>query len=328
MTGAERSGAAGSERVHIDTDPGLDDLLALALALASPELRVLGLTTVAGNASLEAVTENARRFLALAGAELPVGAGAAGPLALSKAHAEHVHGPDGRQGIPLGERPGPDAVPGLAVLRRSLEQGRASRLVALGPLTNVATLLRESPALLEGVEIVWMGGTLGAGNVTPLAEFNAYADPEAARVVLGSGRRVRIVGLEVTRQVCLRERALEAGGAPFGVGRLGRSLEAIARALVQSDGAQIPHGEGEPRATLHDPCAIAAVTHPQLFRFEERSIDVRAAEGPERGRLIEKPAARGAPVLYAADVDAPAVLQVFMDRLASWCTTPRAAARA
>jgi inosine-uridine nucleoside N-ribohydrolase len=326
VTAPQGSGASGAQRVHIDTDPGLDDLLALGLALASPELHVVGLTTVAGNASLEAVTENARRFLALAGVELPVGAGAAGPLALSRVHAEHVHGPDGRQGIPLGEPSQGGALPGLEVLCHSLREGRAGRIIALGPLTNVATLLRESPALLDGVELVWMGGTLGAGNVTPLAEFNAYADPEAARVVLGSGRRVRIVGLEVTRQVRLHERELEAAGASFGAGRLGRGLEMIARALVRAEVAE--GAGGEPRATLHDPCAIAAATHPELFRFEERAIDVRATEGPERGRLVEKPAARGAPILYAVEVDAPAVLGLFLERLASWSRAPRAAARA
>jgi inosine-uridine nucleoside N-ribohydrolase len=191
--------AAGAVRaVHIDTDPGLDDLLALALALASPELRVSAVTTVAGNASIDAVTENAARFLTLAGAEIPIGRGAPRPLRLPRVGAERIHGPDGRGGLPLPARVDRPQASAAEVLRGSLCDAGVAQVVALGPLTNLAELWLEAPDLLAGVEVVWMGGALERGNVTPLAEFNAYADPHALARLLESDVALRIVGLDVT----------------------------------------------------------------------------------------------------------------------------------
>ncbi|MGH9884499.1 MAG: nucleoside hydrolase, partial [bacterium] len=169
-------------RVHIDTDPGLDDLLALAFALASPELRVEGITTVAGNASLEAVTENALRFVALADAAIPVGAGAAGPLALKAIDASHFHGADGRRGVALASHGLPPAQSAAAVLRRSLVECHVERVIALGPLTNVAALLEAEPELFRETEIVWMGGTLGRGMLSAMVSSSGMVSPS------GTGR--------------------------------------------------------------------------------------------------------------------------------------------
>jgi len=299
-------------RIHIDTDPGLDDLLALALALASPEVRVEGITTVAGNASLEHVTRNARGFLTLAGVEIPVGRGAAAPLELPAVHAEHVHGSDGRMGIAL---PTTDSGPSLrarSVLRRSLQERRVEQLVALGPLTNVAELLSEEPALFDDVEIVWMGGTLADGNVTPLAEFNAHADPTAAARVLQSGLQVRVIGLEVTTLVRLR--ACDLPDAPFGTSPIARFLEQVLRGLMQTEQPLY----GEPCALLHDPCAVVAAIFPNCFRYESKRLAVCVEDGRERGRMLEKNEASGVAAEYAVEVRGPEVIRLFLDRLAAW----------
>jgi purine nucleosidase len=301
-------------RIHIDTDPGLDDLLALALALASPELSVEGITTVAGNASIDAVTENTRRFLALAGLDIPVGRGASGPLALSRVSAESFHGADGRGGVPIPAIDGRPVPSARAVLRDSLLERRVDALVALGPLTNVAVLMREQPELLRDVELVWMGGTLGAGNVTPLAEFNAFADPAAASLVLNSQSRIRIVGLDVTQCVTLRPAELPSDG--FGHSSMGRFLSAVLEAQME---AEIPLA-GERLAVLHDPCAVCAAIGSDLFRYEEKDLEIGVEEGRERGRLQELPAATGTgtSIHYAVEVHEVRLKGLFLQRLADW----------
>lgn len=296
----------GPRPIHIDTDPGLDDLLALALALASPELELRSLSTVAGNASLAAVTENALRFLALARCSLPVGRGAEGPLALRRTDATAFHGPDGRRRMVL-PQPAPIRL-GCAreQLAESLRQGVRS-LVALGPLTNLAALWLETPDLLAGVELIWMGGTLGQGNVTPHAEFNAYADPKAAALLLGAGLRIRVVGLEVTTRVRVGFQDL-AGGC-FGSGPIGRTLEEMLRALCA---AEAP----DRAAVLHDPCAVAAAVRPEAFRFERVPLEVHVAEDARRGCLRRAP--KGATVEYAREVEAESVRDLVLRRLAEW----------
>ncbi len=306
------SDSARVQRIHIDTDPGLDDLLALALALASPEVKLEAVTTVAGNAAIEAVTANACGFLALAGMEIPVGRGAARPLCLTSVHSEEVHGSDGRKGIALPLRRDLPLVSARSLLIHSLRERRAERIIALGPLTNLAQLVSEEPTLFEDVEIVWMGGTLSAGNVTPLAEFNAYADPEAAARVLRSGLRIRIIGLDVTQHVRLRARDLE--DSPFGESPIGHVLDAALRALMETEHPL----HGEPCAVLHDPCAVAAAIFPNYFRYERKVLDARVEEGRERGRLVEHAGARSPAVDYAVEVRVPDVIQLFLERLAAW----------
>jgi len=302
---------AGARRVHIDTDPGLDDLLALALALASPELEIVGITTVAGNGSLEAVTENAQRFLALVRQDIPLGRGASGPLELERVHAEQVHGVDARGGVQIpaiDRRPLPTA---RDVLKQSLAERRVDVLLALGPLTNVACLLLEDPDLLSEVEVVWMGGTLGAGNATAAAEFNCWADPAAADRVLGASCPVRVIGLEVTREVILRPD--EVSPDLFGSGEHGRFLRAILQALMRTEAPLA----GEPCATLHDPSAVLAACGCDLFRYEPRALRARVIEGSDRGRLeaanSERPCVR-----YAAEVHHNEVKRLFLERLAHW----------
>jgi len=303
MTGAE------TRPVHLDTDPGLDDLLAIALAFALPELRVDALTTVAGNAGIDRVTENAQRFAALAGRALPIGRGAAAPLALSPCDAAHFHGEDGRRGvsIPALDRRPVEAAGSL--LHSRLGQAGVRCVVALGPLTNLALLAREQPSLLRGLEVVWMGGALEGGNVTPVAEFNAYADPLALSMLLDSAADLRVIPLEVTETVVLREADL--GATPFGASELGRTLEAVLRALME---AEQPLA-GELRASLHDPCAVLAATGHDLFRYEEKVIQINVDESSDRGRLSELPSGSGRTVHYAVEARVDEIKRVFLDRL-------------
>ncbi len=244
--------------------------------------------------------------------EIPVGRGAPRPLSLTPVHAEGVHGSDGRKAIALPVRGALPLASARSLLTNSLRERRVERVIALGPLTNLAELVAEEPMLFEDTEIVWMGGTLSEGNVTPLAEFNAYADPEAATRVLSSGLQIRVIGLDVTRHVRLRARDLPE--SPFGASPIGRVLHEALRALMESE--QPLHGE--PCALLHDPCAVAAAIFPNCFRYERKVLEARVEEGRERGRLVEQPGARGPSVDYAVEVRGPDVIQLFLERLAAW----------
>lgn len=299
-------------RIHIDTDPGLDDLLALALAFASPELDVTGVTTVAGNASLESVTDNAQRFLALAGSEIPLGRGAAKPRALEPCDATNYHGVDGRAGISipaLDRRPIPDA---QQVLRTSLVDRCAEIVLALGPLTNIAAALDAEPELFAHTELVWMGGTLSAGNVTGAAEFNAYSDPAAVERVLDAGLRLRIVGLDVTRDTHLVASQLPRN--QFGDTSMSRLLWNILSAQMQAE--EPVHGA--PRATLHDPCALLACLPMDLFRWETKALEIFVGEGDQRGRLQEQGSNQA---LYASEVHGERVLGLFLERLERYASS-------
>jgi inosine-uridine nucleoside N-ribohydrolase len=315
------SGARRPRRIHIDTDPGLDDLLALALALGSAEVSIEGVTTVAGNAGIDATTENAQRFLALAGVDVPLGRGAAVPLGLSPASAEPYHGADGRRGIripAIDRHPLPSA---REVMRQSLAERGVEVLLALGPLTNVAALIEEDAGLFEHVEIVWMGGSLSGGNVTPVAEFNCYADPTAAEAVLASGFPVRVVGLDVTRAVRLCAADLDA--RPFGESEMARLLHAVLSAQMDAEEPVT----GERIATLHDPCALFACCSLDLFRYEPKELHVAVEEGRERGRLSELPRAQTTIGLelvhYAVEVDTPRLARLFLERLSRFCGAAR-----
>ena len=197
-----------------DCDPGHDDALALMLALGSPELEVLGVTTVSGNQTLEKTTANAIRVLDHLGCEhLPVAPGAGRPLVRERALAPEVHGDSGLDGPalpPPSRAPLADhAIDWIAATLR--EQPRPVTLVPTGPLTNVALLLARHPEVEAGIErVVLMGGAIGEGNVTPAAEFNIWADPEAARRVFTSTLEVTMVGLDVTHRALVGQAHVRA----------------------------------------------------------------------------------------------------------------------
>ena len=251
------------------------------LACGAPELDVRAVTTVAGNVSLKKTTANALKVLSFVGrGDVPVGAGAEGPLHGSTVAAEEVHGEDGLGGTELPEpafgADARDAVRLMAdVLRKAAEP---VTLIPLAPLTNVAAFLREHPELGGRISrIVLMGGSMGPGNTTPRAEFNVYADPEAAREVFESGLPITMVGLDVTR---------EAGA---GLGEVAKMLslgpvgEVVARLVTGAAADEEP--SGLPAPPIHDAVAVASVVEPGMLRTRRMRVDV-GLEGEARGQTI------------------------------------------
>jgi inosine-uridine nucleoside N-ribohydrolase len=266
--------------IVLDCDPGHDDALALMLAVASPELELVGVTTVAGNQTIEKTTANALKVLELCGrSDVPVARGAADPLVRRRDVAAHVHGESGLDGPDLPEpsaRPvEEDAVRFLARLIR--EHAGKLTLVPTGPLTNVALLLALEPDT-RPERIVLMGGSIGEGNRTPAAEFNIWADPEAARRVFESGIEVTMIGLDVTHQALVTDADTDA---LRGVGRVGK----VAAELLDFYGIwhrrSYPDLDGSP---LHDPVAVAHVLDPTLVETRPAYVEVDCGWEQGRGR--------------------------------------------
>lgn len=304
--------------IIIDTDPGIDDAIALFLALRSPELQIEGVTTVAGNLNIDRVTRNAARVLALGGirpGSLPLHRGMRAPLICSTlAGEEPVHGPDGlgQADVPEVDWPVPSkhAVEWLTeqVCRRPGEL----TIVALGPLTNVASLLQRIPDPAMIAEVVIMGGAfLAPGNITMAAEYNFFVDPEAARLVLHSGVTCRIVGLNVTRRALLTaEDAARIGKS----GPVGRAIEQMSRYYIDRYG----EAHGVAACAMHDPLAMAVTVRPDLVRWEPYYVDVECRGELTRGMSVADVMHRtgNAPnALVAMDLDVPAFREFLLDRL-------------
>ncbi len=301
-----------SRAVVIDTDPGTDDAIALFLALASPEIEVVLVSVAGGNVGLARTLRNARALVALAGASVPVVAGADRPLLGQFADAAFVHGEDGLAGVALPE--GRPAIRGVAAdaIRAALRRAGPVRdgqggltLVGIGPATNLALALATEPALAGHVaEIVLMSGAVAGGNVTPHAEFNAWSDPEALSVVLAAGRPVTLATLDLTRQaICTREwlAALPAGGRCMAAAR------AILERVPMRDYAA---GFGHPQ---HDACAVAWLVAPRLFASRPAGVAVDHA-GATRGRTRIVPGEGRARLLER--LDAPGFFALLGERLA------------
>jgi purine nucleosidase/pyrimidine-specific ribonucleoside hydrolase len=263
--------------VLLDCDPGHDDAIALLLALGSDELELRGVTTVAGNQTLEKTTANAIRVLELAGrAEIPVAAGAARPLVREPRVAADVHGETGLDGPEL---PPPQAEPSPQHAVDFLaERIAGATLVATGPLTNVALLLARHPEA-KPERIVLMGGAIAEGNVTPAAEFNVWADPEAAHRVFTSGLDVTMVGLDVTHRALVTPahagQLREAGRIGTVVAELLEFYGGFHRAVYGWDGSPI-----------HDAVAVAHVIDPALLEVERLNIRIDTDSELCRGRTV------------------------------------------
>ena len=218
--------AGAPRRIILDTDPGVDDALAIFLALRSPELKVEAITPVSGNVPLALTLPNALRLVEIAGrTDVPVAAGAATPLLRRLVTATYVHGDNGLGGADFPEpklKPVSENAAQL-ICRMVRESPGQITIVGIGPLTNVATALKSDSDLAPKIkEIVVMGGSLSAGNITPSAEFNFYVDPEAAKIVFDSGVPITMVGLNVTEKVLLGEQQiniLQYGNEPCQPGR-------------------------------------------------------------------------------------------------------------
>jgi purine nucleosidase len=290
-----------STPIILDCDPGIDDALAIAFATASDEVDLVGLTTVAGNVSLAKTTANALAVASFAGAkDVPVTPGSAGPLLRPALDAGHVHGDSGLGGAVL-PPPARTAEAGHAVDYLIGATGAAPgeiTLVATGPLTNVALALRREPRLADWVrDFVIMGGSAGRGNVTPAAEFNIWADPEAAAIVFSAGWTVRMIGLDVT----LRARATAA------VQERMRMLGALGAQLLLPAIAQYRDSDdatGEP--PVHDVCAIASVADPSLFTYTPALVQVETHGTLTSGMTVTDYAtsAAGRNAMVATGIDA------------------------
>ena len=303
------SGAAGARRVIIDTDPGVDDALAIFLALKSPELKIEAITPVAGNVPLDLTLPNALRLLEIAGrADIPVAAGASRPLRRRLVTAAYVHGNNGLAGVEFPEpKTKPVAESAQQLIRRIVRQspGEVS-IIAIGPLTNLALAFRDDPQLPSLVRSVTiMGGSLSGGNITPAAEFNSYVDPEAAQAVYRSGAPITMIGLDVTRKAALSEEQvhmLESAGNPAG-----RAAGRIMRATLEQ--VRLTGANGG-RLLAHDSMAVASFIDPSFVTRQDVHIEIETEGELTAGETVgyrKSPMRRSAPLLDAPGVDAPGV---------------------
>lgn len=301
----------------IDCDPGVDDAIALLLALASPaELRLLGITTVAGNVPLALTQQNALKICQLAGhAEIEVFAGCPRPLLLPLLTAEQVHGSSGLEGavLPLSSR---RVQPQHAVsfLIAQLSQAPVPvTLAMLGPLTNLAIALIQAPAIAANInQVVIMGGASGQGNVTAAAEFNMYVDPHAAHVVFEAGLNLTLIGLEVTHQVLTTPDRLAR------IRALGGPVATAAADLLSYYGSADAARYGLPGPPLHDPCVIAYLLAPQLFGGRRRRVDIETTSPLTRGQTVIdwwQNSGRPANALVIETVDANGLYDLLQNRL-------------
>ena len=262
-------------RIIIDTDPGIDDAVAMLLALAAPEeLEVLGIVAVAGNLPLAQTERNARRVCELAGrADIPVYAGCARPMLRSLATAEEIHGETSRDRLLLPE-PTMALQPlhGVDFLIEALRGAKTNKitLCALGPLTNIAMALVKAPEVAARIgELAIMGGAcFELGNVTPAAEFNIHVDPHAAAIVLESGISITMMPLDVTHQLLTTPSRLAALRALDN--RCGRAVAALLAAFEKRRRSKF----GTRATALHDPAVIAYLINPALFRGSEVNVTI------------------------------------------------------
>ncbi len=288
-------------KMVLDMDTGVDDAVAIVLALGSSDVDLVAITSVAGNVPLELCTRNCLLINELMGGHAVVAAGADGPLAKRLLTASEVHGADGLGGR-LDSLPAPSTRPTdeparELLTRLPLEHPGEITLVTTGPLTNVAAALRAKPeAVASYARIVSMGGAFDVpGNTGPVAEFNVYVDPEAAGAVLGSGLDITLVPLDATTGATLMRSALEAHerSPRLPADRPGRDLAAILyRALDHYMEFQFDES-GLDGGYMHDPLAVAAALDPGILTTRDMRVDV-VTEGPDRGRTLRAPPQRNA----------------------------------
>jgi purine nucleosidase len=258
-----------SSTIILDCDPGIDDALAIAFAVGHEGIELAGITTVTGNVGLDKTTANALAVASFTGAcDVPVTAGCAAALLREDRRAGHVHGESGLGGavLPPPTRQAEDGHAVDFIIERTAASPGEITLVATGPLTNIGLALRREPRLARWVrDFVIMGGSASRGNVTPAAEFNIWADPEAAAIVFDAGWTVRMIGLDVT----LRARATRAVQQRIrDFGKLGTDLVLPALSRYHDSHG----GIGEP--PVHDVCAVLSVVSPEVFTYTPAEVRV------------------------------------------------------
>ncbi|MBT9311022.1 nucleoside hydrolase [Leptothoe kymatousa] len=270
--------------IIIDCDPGVDDAIALLLALAHPTaLNLLGITTVAGNVPLHYTSQNALQICALAKSHTPVYAGCPRPMLRALATAADIHGATGLQGTEL---PAPTqslmVQHAVAFLIDTLQQApEPITLATLGPLTNIAVALIQAPHIAQNIDhIIAMGGAITHGNMTPSAEFNIYVDPHAAQVVFASGIPIKLITLDTTHQVLTTAEHLQT------LRQLNTPVGKAAADLLAHYGTPDRERYGMAGAPLHDPCTIAYLLQPDLFTFKSTYTTVDTTSPDNLGRTV------------------------------------------
>ena len=292
-------------KIILDCDPGHDDAIAILLAAHHPDIDLLAITTVAGNQSLDKTTLNALKVCSLANIRnVPVASGMDRPLVRPARHAANIHGETGMDGPDI---PEPDIEPapqhGVDLLIELLMNSDGDiTIVPTGPLTNIATAIRREPAILPRIKAIsLMGGAIGVGNRMPAAEFNIWADPEAAAIVFDCGRPVTMSPLEVTHQALATEEVLDCLRAPD------RPVANFVVDLLTFFGDTYRNVFGFPAPPVHDPCAVAAVIDPGILQAHTIRVEIETEGEWTSGRTVcdvygvlgKEPNAR---VGYALDV--------------------------
>lgn len=293
--------------IIIDTDPGLDDAVAILFAINSGRFDIRGLTTVAGNIGIENTTSNAARLLTAMGrSDIPVVIGAETPLRRAAIDIVAIHGQDGIQGLSLPQQTVsalPDAVGWMAKLLHSEPAGSID-VLALGPLTNLANLVTRDPEAAKRIgRLIVMGGAVNEpGNVGARSEFNFATDPEAAHIVFRAGLDLTVIPLDVTRKVRVVPAQLE-------------QMRGTQAGNIAADVIALYFGDGRESRPLHDPCVMLYALEPDLFEIEERNLAVDLEDGTDAGAL--KPGRPGLPLKkFALRVNADGALKLLIDGLA------------
>ncbi len=304
-------------RIILDTDPGIDDALALFLALASPEVHLEAVTTVSGNVPVELTTYNALTLLTLAGrTDIPVARGSAQPLVRQPVDAAHVHGQNG-----LGEAtlPFPQIEPIAQhavdlIIEKVMQSPGEITLVPIGPLTNIALAVRREPRIAERVrEVVIMGGALRVpGNVTPAAEFNMYADPHASHIVLHAGWPLRLVSLDTTTQVSMSREQVDA------LASTDNKVTKAVRQMMSYYFDVFGPKYGSVDFHMHDPLCLAAAFQPDLITWEPAYVDIELTGTLTLGETVAyfKRSNGPAPnMLVSTGVDSERFIRLFIERI-------------
>lgn len=301
-----------TRRIILDTDPGQDDALALYLALASPEVDLAAVVTVAGNVGQPLVTDNALALLELADrSDVPVYRGADFPLVRDQYTAEYVHGDTGIDGADIPKAVGsPEPQHGVDfIIETCLASEDASvTLCPIGPLTNIATAIQTEPRIVPKIrDILWMGGAIDEPpNTMDVAEFNAYVDPHAADIVLTSGAPVTMFPLDVTHKAILDAASID---------RLARAGTAVTTACAGMSTFYAQHDAekyGFEGAVMHDPCVIAYLIAPSLFESQTLPISVETIDEATQGTT--RVAASGSPTTVVMDVDSDKLIDLCVSR--------------
>ena len=301
--------------IIIDCDPGVDDAIALMLALNSSALSVQGITVVAGNVPLALTQRNARQICELVGRQdIPIYAGCPRPLVRSLINAEEIHGKTGLDGATLPEPTLPlQTIHAVNYLIQTLQAApEPITLATLGPLTNLAVAIIQVPSILAKIaSIVMMGGGITHGNVTPMAEFNIYADPHAAHVVFETGVPITLISLDITHQVLTTPERLAA------IQAVETRVSQVAFDLLSHYGKADRETLGLAGAPLHDPCVMAYLLRPDLFATAPGSVKVETNSPLTLGQTIVSSPKAGdhAPVTIVTEVDAVGVYDLLLKHL-------------